>query len=84
MKTTIELDDRLLRRAKAHAAARGITLRQFFAEAVERRLQAAPAKGARPAWTEILGELSSLRGETARIGRRIDAEFGDVDAEDRE
>lgn len=84
MKTTIELDDPLLRRAKAHAAARGITLEQFFAEAIERRLQAVPTRGTPPAWTALLGELSALHGETARIDERIDAEFGQIEAEDRE
>lgn len=84
MKTTIELDDRLLRRAKAHAAARGITLKQFFAEAVERRLQATPTRGTSPAWTALLGELSALHPETARIDRRIDAEFGQLEPEDGE
>ena len=35
MRTTVELPDELLARAKIHVAARGITLRQFFVEAVQ-------------------------------------------------
>lgn len=38
MRTTIELPDELLRMAKSRAALSGISLRQFFIEAVEQRL----------------------------------------------
>ena len=42
MRTTIELPDELLAQAKVSAAVSGISLRQFFIEAVQSRL--APAK----------------------------------------
>jgi hypothetical protein len=38
MRTTIELPDELLQQAKLRAIALGISLRQFFIEAVETRL----------------------------------------------
>ena len=39
MRTTIEIPDDLLVRAKGRAAASGISLRTFFTEAVERKLE---------------------------------------------
>jgi hypothetical protein len=44
MRTTIELPDELLARAKSNAALSGISLKEFFIEAVEQRL----AKTRRP------------------------------------
>ena len=38
MKTTIELPDVMFRQAKALAAARGVTLKRFFTEALEAQL----------------------------------------------
>ena len=38
MRTTIELPDDLLAQAKVRAAVTGVSLRQFFIEAVERKL----------------------------------------------
>ncbi len=39
MKTTLELPDAMFRQAKALAAARGVTLRRFFTEALEEQLR---------------------------------------------
>lgn len=47
MKTTIEIDDRLLERAKRHAAAQGTTLRAVIEEALRARLAPRPEGGAR-------------------------------------
>jgi hypothetical protein len=38
MRTTIELPDEILTKAKSRAALEGISLRQFFIEAVEQKL----------------------------------------------
>jgi len=38
MRTTIELPDELLARARSRAALSGISLKEFFVEAVERKL----------------------------------------------
>jgi hypothetical protein len=38
MRTTVELPDEILTRAKSRAALAGISLRQFFIEAVEQKL----------------------------------------------
>jgi hypothetical protein len=82
MKTTVEIPDDLLRRAKSAAATRGISLKRFLTEAVERRL-APEHSGARPGWKALAGGLASLRKETARIQRKIDREFERIDEEDR-
>ena len=82
MKTTIELPDELLRRAKATAATRGISLKRLFTEALEERVRRGAAPPAAPAWQALAGELGPLRAETRRIGRLIDEEFEQLDAED--
>lgn len=43
MKTTIEIDDRLLERARRQATARGITLRAVIEDALRARLASRPA-----------------------------------------
>ena len=82
MKTTVELPDELFRRAKATAAAQGMSLKQLFSEAVDERLRRDGARSVEPAWKELAGELAPLRKETRRIQERIDAEFGEVDEDD--
>lgn len=42
MKTTLDIDDRLLERAKRHAAAQGTTLRAVVEEALRARLTPRP------------------------------------------
>ena len=80
MKTTIDLPDDLLRRAKIEAATRGVPLRQIVTEALEHRLeQGAPGE---PAWRRSFGGLADLRKETRAVDARIAAEFEDVDDED--
>ena len=44
MRTTIEMPDQLLSQAKIHAATHGISLRQFFIEAVEKQLSSVPVR----------------------------------------
>ncbi len=48
MRTTIRLDDALLRRAKARAAANGKSLNDFIADAVRAALASRPDQGQRP------------------------------------
>jgi len=83
VKTTLEVPDVLFRRAKAAAAERGISLRQFVTEAVEERLRGARRGSRRPAWTALVGELRDLRRESASIAARIEDEFERIDDEDR-
>jgi hypothetical protein len=83
MKTTLEIPDPVFRKAKAKAAERGIPLRQFVTEAVEEKLSRPPAGAGKP-WMKMVGGLSHLRKETARIQRLIDGEFEKIEPEDRE
>lgn len=83
MKTTLEIPDPLLRKAKAKAAERGIPLRQFVTEAVEAKLSDAGTTGDRP-WMRIVGGLKHLRKETSRVNRLIENEFERIEPEDRE
>jgi len=85
MKTTIEIPDSLFRRAKATAAERGQTLKQFFTEALKARLdsQSATHDFQEPRWMSGFGGLAHLRKETARIQNLIDDTFESIDDEDR-
>ena len=47
MKTTIEMPDDLFRRAKAVAALRGQSMKQFISQLLERELDPAPAASAK-------------------------------------
>jgi hypothetical protein len=82
MKTTVELPDDLFRRAKSTAAARGVSLKHFFRQAVEERLRGEGSSRADPPWKRLVGQLAPLRKETQRIQARIDEEFGRVDEDD--
>ena len=81
MKTTLEIPDAVFRRAKSIAAERGIPFREFVTEAVKDKLAGRNAAG-KP-WMAAFGKLRHLRKETARINRRIEEEFEQVEAEDR-
>lgn len=81
MKTTLEIPDRIFRRAKSAAADRGIPLREFVTEAVSEKL-ATDAKASQAPWMAAFGMLRHLRRETAKINRSIEEEFEQVDSED--
>ena len=82
MKTTLEMPDRIFRRAKSVAAERGIPFREFVTEAVMEKL-VADARPAETPWMAAFGKLHHLRKETAKINRAIEEEFEQMDAEDR-
>ncbi|MGD0228439.1 MAG: hypothetical protein ABSF71_39565 [Terriglobia bacterium] len=81
MKTTLEIPDAIFRRAKSLAAERGIPFRALVSEAVVDKLQAENGQG-KP-WMAAFGRLRHLRRETARINRRIEREFEQIEPEDR-
>jgi len=84
MKTTIELPDTLFRRVKSKAAASGMTLKQFFTEAIQDKLGAkALTSASAPAWMQGFGKLRRLHKETQRVQRAIDEEFDVIEPEDR-
>jgi hypothetical protein len=82
MKTTLEIPDTVFRRAKSLAAERGIPLREFVTDAVRDKLASESRPGAKP-WMAAFGKLRRLRKETARIERRVAAEFENIEDEDR-
>ena len=80
MKTTLEIPDAILRRAKAKAAEQRIPLRQFVSEAVAEKLGArSPAR--QKARMKLAGSLRHLRKETARINTLIEREFETIEPE---
>jgi hypothetical protein len=85
-KTTVELPDPLLRQAKVASAQDGISLKDFFAEAVREQLRKrhGPPSGTEfdPPWMQAFGGLRDLKQETRRIQRIIDKEFGQIDEDD--
>lgn len=80
MKTTLEIPDKVFRRAKSKAAEQGMALRQFVTEAVEDKLKTTPARGKKP-WMKHLGKLKDLHKETERINKIIEQTFEEVDPE---
>ena len=87
MKTTLELPDSAFRQAKAIAATRGITLKQFFTEALEEKLrshesgQSAEVKKGKP-WMAGFGSLQNLAKENRKILAVIEDEFETLEPED--
>ncbi len=80
MKTTLEIPDGIFRRAKSLAAERGIPFRALVSEAVAEKLQA--GNGRSKPWMAAFGRLRHLHRETARINRRIELEFEQIEPED--
>jgi len=86
MKTTLDIPDPIFRQAKARAALRGVSLRQFVTEAIEAKVTA-PAPGqsgsAEPPWMRGFGALADLHRETCKVEARIAEAFEVLDEEDR-
>ena len=86
MKTTVELPDAMFRQAKALAAARGVTLRRFFTEALEAQLLRCKGDGSAghegPPWMAGFGALSDLADERRRVLGAIGEEFEKLVPED--
>jgi len=80
MKTTLEIPDRLFRKAKSVAAERGIAFRELVTEALRDKLSPTSADS-KPCMKHV-GALRHLREETRRIQRRIDEEFERIDPEE--
>jgi hypothetical protein len=85
VKTTVEIPDPLFRRAKARAAERGQTLKEFMSEALQEKLatKGSKALSREPEWMQGFGKLHHLRRETARIQRRVDELFESIEPEDQ-
>ena len=73
MKTTLEIPDSIVRRAKSKAAKQGMSLRQFVTEALRDKLKQASIAGRRP-WMKQIGKLSGVRN----VSRQVDALIAEV------
>ena len=86
MKTTVEIPDTLFQQSKALAAARGVTLKRFFTEALEEKLLRCRAGGSaanrEPPWMAGFGALSDLAEENRRVLEVIEDEFERLSPED--
>jgi hypothetical protein len=85
VKTTLEIPESLFRRAKATAARQGRTLKQLVQEALSEKI--ARVDGAsrhQKPWMVLAGGLKHLRRENRRIERVIEAEFENIEPEDRQ
>ncbi len=85
MKTTLEVPDILFRKAKATAAERGQSLKDFVTEALREKLVAGAdrAPSAEPAWMKGFGKLMRLHKETVRVQSIVDREFDVIEPADR-
>ena len=84
MKTTLELPDSIFRKAKATAAERGQSLKEFVTEALQDKLarDTARAKVREPQWMQGFGKLNRLHKETVRVQAVVDQEFEVIEPED--
>ncbi len=82
MKTTLEIEDPLFRKAKAKAAEDGITLRQFVNSAIAEKLNGKSAS--EKPWMKSFGALRHMHAENVRIQKLIDEEFKKIDPEEWE
>jgi hypothetical protein len=87
MKTTIEIPDKTLRRAKDVAAVKGISLKQLFTEAIEEKLRnvATPSGTDGRPWMKLYGAFAKteeMRAETRRIQELVEEEFERINPED--
>lgn len=85
MKTTLELPDPVFRKAKATAAERGQSLKDFVTEALRDKFAAETDRpvATEPLWMQGFGKLKHLHKETVRVQGVIDEEFDVIEPEDR-
>jgi hypothetical protein len=79
MKTTLEIPDAIVRRAKSVAAARGLSLDELVTEAVKDKLATEAKAGEKP-WLKLAGKLKHLHKETLRINALIEENFERIDS----
>ena len=80
MKTTIELPDDLLQRAKAAAALRGESLKDLFKAALGEHLaRVGGAAGADEGWRKVFGKAD--RSQVDAVDRVVDEDLERIDLE---
>ena len=81
MKTTLELPDTLLRRAKATAAKRGQTMTAFVKSALEAKLSNDERSNDEKPWMQFAGVFADPK-ESKQIMQTVEESCGQVDPED--
>jgi hypothetical protein len=85
VKTTLGIPGPLFRKAKAIAARQGRTLKQLVQEALSEKIARVDgARSTQKPWMVLAGGLKHLRTENRRIERVIEAEFENIEPEDRQ
>jgi ribosomal protein L1 len=86
MKTTVEIPEKTLKRAKTVAAAKGLSLEQLVAEAIEDKIGRSEEVGkSEPRWMKFYGAFAKseeMRSDTRSIQKTIDQEFERIDPGD--
>jgi hypothetical protein len=89
MKTTVEIPEKTLKRAKTLAAAKGLSLEQLVAEAIEDKIGRGEELGKgeprEPRWMKLYGAFAKsedMRTDTRSIQKIIDEEFEKIDPGD--
>jgi len=86
MKTTVEIPEKTLKRAKTLAAEKGLSLEQLFAEAIEDKVGRGEELGKdEPGWMKLYGAFAKsadMRNDTHSIQKIIDEEFERIDPRD--
>jgi len=85
VKTTLEIPEPLFRKAKATAARQVRTLKQRDQEALSEKIARLDgATSQQKPWMSLAGGLKHLHSENRRIERVIEAEFENIEPEDRQ
>jgi hypothetical protein len=82
MKTTVEIPDPVFRQAKAAAAQQGLSLKDFFTQALGERLRRKADGPEEKPWMRAFGGLRELHRETKRLERVVAEEFERIDDEE--
>lgn len=79
MKTTVEIPDSLLRRAKASAARKGQTMGAFINSAIVAKLKTDTEVGQEKTWMRFAGIFREHRDDSRRVMRAIEKECERID-----
>jgi len=82
MKTTFELSDHLFRQAKVYAAVQGISLKDFFSQAISEKLAKSGERRQQKPWLDFYNKQIDLAEELDRLDRIVQSEFETVDPEE--
>ena len=79
MKTTLDIPDALLRKARMRAAREGTTLRAIVTRALEAEVEHEGMDAGQAPWRKHFGALRRLQAESGVINAEIEAAFEGID-----